>query len=385
VASWLARAREKLRSRLCRRGITGSAALLAGLLHVDPLAAAVAPGLMHTTLASAGALANGHTEAISATVLHLYQGVTRAMLRTRIKFVAVLLISVLVVGIGALNLHGFSSPESPADLPAARGPEEPAPQEKPQPPDKVLPGPGGGNKDPLPKKDQDGKGVDVKVESFTAIVLMGTGKVLVKQTGKESVTIKGEKNVMPFGMAKVQNGTLYLMGSGIQGVTPGIPFPGGGANPFPGGNFPFDGGVNPFPGGNPLPGPGGFPALLSNLTEFHIEVKDLKGLAITGSGIMDVRDVNSKQLGVVVGGTGDISISGKTDGLQLNITGTGNFKGESLKATQATVTHHGFGKAVVYVDKQLNVTVTGIGTVEYLGAPQVQKTILGIGKVVPKQ
>jgi hypothetical protein len=400
------------------------------------------------------------------------------MLHKKLKLAVVFVASLLILGVAALNLSALAGPVHSTDEAASVRfqvvpPLPPKPAVKPKPPDVLVPAPGDPGKiDPKKNPPPDAK--EVKVASFHTIVLYGMGKVFVKQTGKESVTIKGDKNLTAAATAQVQNGTLQLQGGGfaggfggigplpgggIGGGAAGMPFPGAGGfggvvgnpgfgggvagvQPFPGGavagggfagggpggpgvgvagnagfaggaagfggmaggaNIGFGGGpapgANPFPGGGAgLPGGGvvgggGFPggvnpfAIGPNvpMVEFHIDVKDLKGLAILGTGRMDVTNVETKQLMLMIGGTGDLAVAGKVDDLQVFVSGSGSLEGSDLKAGKATVSHHGFGKATVYVVGTLQVTVTGVGTVEYLGNPQVQKQILGIGKVVPKQ
>jgi hypothetical protein len=464
VASWLTRARERLRVRLNRRGIGMTPALLGTLLAAERLWAAVPVTLVQSSYSCACALLSKQTVTISSNVLSIYRGVLKAMLRTRVIFLGTLFIGLIAAGIAVFNSHGAQDGIKLPFPGTVAGKQPPVKPDQPkQPPKVILPGDGGKTDLPKnPKKDDD-KGQPVNVQSFHTIVLLGTGNVYVKQTGKESVSIKSDKNFAAAGSAKVVQGVLYLGagpgigggfgggfgGGGIAGganpvpggavgfaggfggvngmpagfaglggavgfggmnpIPPGAGVPGfGGANPAQGGagllggmnpaqpgggavgnggavgfaGVPGFGGVNPGPGGiGQLPGLGG----LNNLIEYHIEVKTLKGLAIYGTGTMDVRDLDSKQLAVVVGGTGDLEVQGKADLLQVNVIGNGNFVGEYLKTQQCGVSHHGFGKATVHASKTLNATVTGIGTVEYVGSPQVQKSILGVGRVSPKQ
>lgn len=80
-----------------------------------------------------------------------------------------------------------------------------------------------------------------------------------------------------------------------------------------------------------------------------------------------------------------MSVFGKADALQLSMTGTGNFQGEDLKATRATVQHLGVGKVVVNASKQLDASIIGYGVVEYVGSPTVRKSVLGLGAVTKKK
>ncbi|MBY0526825.1 MAG: sigma-70 family RNA polymerase sigma factor [Gemmataceae bacterium] len=114
VASRLARARDLLRQRLTRRGVTLAAA--AAALAPQALTAAVSTGLETTTLQAAAASMRGSGLA-SAAVTSLVQGVLRdlALARVRCAAVIVLMLAALGGSAGALVVH-------------LRGGEPPAPE-----------------------------------------------------------------------------------------------------------------------------------------------------------------------------------------------------------------------------------------------------------------
>jgi RNA polymerase sigma factor (sigma-70 family) len=115
IASRLATARERLRRRLMRRGITVPAGVLATTLAADMLAAGVPTPLSEAVREAAlqGAAA------ISATILA--KGVLRAMLFTRIRTVVMVLTIVGLTGVGAgflvtqpwANAHSQDRPPAP--------------------------------------------------------------------------------------------------------------------------------------------------------------------------------------------------------------------------------------------------------------------------------
>jgi RNA polymerase sigma factor (sigma-70 family) len=117
VKGRLARARELLRRRLTRRGVTLSATALASQLAIADCRAALPTGLQRATLAAARALA-GHvgaslaaTSVISIPVSALVEGVLQAMFASQVKTIALPLLFVagtLATGItvGATRLGG---------------------------------------------------------------------------------------------------------------------------------------------------------------------------------------------------------------------------------------------------------------------------------------
>jgi RND family efflux transporter MFP subunit len=138
VSSRLARARERLRSRLRRRGIIVPAGIaLAGAAEAS--GAALPPHLLTRTLAGAASLAAGQAAdgIVSANILSHVEGVLRAMWFTKVKYAvcAVLLLGALLTGgifAGQALLAQQSGDERPQDgtqavAPGAGKPKNPAP------------------------------------------------------------------------------------------------------------------------------------------------------------------------------------------------------------------------------------------------------------------
>jgi RNA polymerase sigma factor (sigma-70 family) len=129
VLSRLARAREILRSRLARRGLTASAALIGTMLSQEAVTALVPDKLSRTTTEFAIRLAAGTvTAALPTNIVLLAEKVSRSFLLTRLLTVSgsLLLAALLVVGAtvlrqGAQNLHapaiGKAAPPSPVAQP----------------------------------------------------------------------------------------------------------------------------------------------------------------------------------------------------------------------------------------------------------------------------
>jgi RNA polymerase sigma factor (sigma-70 family) len=91
VATWLARARERLRGRLTRRGLALSAGTFAAVLSGRPASAVVPPALVAATAGAAVLSASGTLPVaglVSPHVVPLTKGVLRAMLLTKLKFAA---------------------------------------------------------------------------------------------------------------------------------------------------------------------------------------------------------------------------------------------------------------------------------------------------------
>lgn len=176
-----------------------------------------------------------------------------------------------------------------------------------------------------------------EVSDFSSISLEGVGNVTVKQTGRESLTIRAEDNILPLLNAGVANGRLSLGAHGSTSPTRPI--------------------------------------------EFLVEVRKLDDLTLSGSGSIEATNIDVRHISVSISGSGDVTISGDADMVDIDISGSGSFHGENLRARQAAVDVSGVGNATVNASDDLDVEVSGVGSVEYLGSPSVRKSISGMGQV----
>ncbi|MCP2727396.1 GIN domain-containing protein [Limnofasciculus baicalensis] len=178
-----------------------------------------------------------------------------------------------------------------------------------------------------------------EVTTFSSISFKSVGKLKIQQTGKESLTIIAEDNILPILDGHVSGQTLYISNANKSSIDPTQPI------------------------------------------EFIVEVKSLERLDINGVGSIEVKDIQGKRLSVSLDGVGSIAIAGNVDVLDLSLSGVGSFNGAELKAKQATVRNKGIGSAVVNVSEQLDATVSGVGSIEYIGSPQVKESVKGMGAI----
>jgi RNA polymerase sigma factor (sigma-70 family) len=99
VKGRMARARDLLRTRLARRGITLSTGFLTGLL-IDEATAAVPPALVQAAVQTALLLATGKAAGLATPAVTLAAGLLKAMFATRMKIATAVLAAVAVVGLG---------------------------------------------------------------------------------------------------------------------------------------------------------------------------------------------------------------------------------------------------------------------------------------------
>jgi hypothetical protein len=176
------------------------------------------------------------------------------------------------------------------------------------------------------------------VSGFDEIDLSGSGRVLVAVTGTESLTIEAEDNILPLLTTEVRNGTLVL---------------------------------------------GAKQSIISPTREivYTITVVSLEAVTVSGSGSVTATDIDADAFNVDMSGSGTVILGGVSESLDLSISGSGVFEGETLLSATGTVSLSGSGDAVVNVTDNLDVKVSGSGNVEYLGDPGVSVSISGSGDV----
>lgn len=104
-------------------------------------------------------------------------------------------------------------------------------------------------------------------------------------------------------------------------------------------------------------------------------------LRVAGSGDLDLA-MNAPEVNADIVGSGNIGVSGETRNLQLNILGSGDFKGKELKSEQTDVRIAGSGNAWVYASIKLKTSVLGSGNIYYRGDPSMETSSAGSGSVI---
>jgi hypothetical protein len=201
-----------------------------------------------------------------------------------------------------------------------------------------------------------------EVSGFDEVSLEYPAKVTIHQGKTESVTLKGDDNLMPQILVENDGGTLRIDTAERD----------------------WDDRVNP-----------------SQPLEIVIMVKDLKQVrfpsagsltveklttdsfevVVSGAGDITLRDLDADSLDVVLSGAGSVDADGVADDLNVRISGAGEFSGGDLHSQTAKTQISGMGSATVWVDKELDASISGAGSVNYYGDPSVQEQISGAGDV----
>ena len=199
------------------------------------------------------------------------------------------------------------------------------------------------------------------VSDFDEIALQGTGEIDLQQGEVESLVIETEESILPRLKSDVISGRLELgPKSWLDTVF-----------------------------------------LLGVRIIYHVTVKGLRSLSISGSGSLSAGALHSDRLKLSVSGSGNLeitrldtpdlvlSVSGSSKArlagaarhLDLHFSGSASLQAAELDTQETSVVISGSGEVTVKVSQRLDVHITGSGEVKYSGSPQINQRISGIGRV----
>jgi RNA polymerase sigma factor (sigma-70 family) len=132
ISSRLAEARKRMQKRLARRGLTLAVALCAADLSTGA-ASALPPALVNGTVRAALAVLGGKATSVSAPVIALVDGATKAMFTSKVKVATVMLLALglLAAAAGTRIDRASADPPVPADKPLAEAKADEASAAKP--------------------------------------------------------------------------------------------------------------------------------------------------------------------------------------------------------------------------------------------------------------
>lgn len=114
-----------------------------------------------------------------------------------------------------------------------------------------------------------------------------------------------------------------------------------------------------------------------------VAVPSLVGVRNDGSSDIVVTGVEGEQLTIANQGSGDLSLAGRVDALEIVINGSGDVDATALPATHARVTINGSSDVDVHAVESLHATINGSGDVRYRGNPKdVKRQVNGSGDIV---
>ena len=190
-----------------------------------------------------------------------------------------------------------------------------------------------------------------QLQAFTNINLAGPFNYFIAMGLNESLRIDASKNVLPYIVSEVKNGTLNVYEKTNNGAA----------------------------------------VIAKNeKVNIYITVKEISGIQLSALGNVVFKDgiisstlhlalvgpgtftgkVNVNTLNCILNGTGNINLTGTTQSENVKVTGSGNYMGSDLKALNTNVEVNGYGIAWIKASKSLNAKVTGSGSVHYSGNPK---------------
>ena len=181
-----------------------------------------------------------------------------------------------------------------------------------------------------------------QVSGFTSVELTGVGELSIDQTGTESLTVSAEDNLLPLLTSRVEGDTLIL------GKKPNTRI------------------------------------VTSKPITYTLTMKDITGLAVSGSGTINAPKLTTAALRIEISGSGVITTAGNVDDQSLEISGSGRYLADGLTSKTTTAEISGSGTGNVVASNALDVKISGSGTLTYSGNPQVSQTVSGSGKLIKK-
>ena len=181
---------------------------------------------------------------------------------------------------------------------------------------------------------------DRAVAGFQGLSLAVPGKLVVTQGDAEKLAITADDNVLPLIETVVERGELRIRfrerGVNLRTKTP---------------------------------------------IQIALSAKTLEALAIAGSGEIRAPALNAKSMKVSISGSGDVTLGGRAQSIDVNISGSGDVKAGKFETQSASVSIAGSGDSTLWVKDSLKVSIAGSGDVRYYGDPTVQRSVAGSGSV----
>ncbi|MBI3739098.1 MAG: DUF2807 domain-containing protein, partial [Chloroflexi bacterium] len=198
------------------------------------------------------------------------------------------------------------------------------------------------------------------VQNFTAVEISYPAQVVIRQDDVESLTIEAEDNVIADLRTDVVNGTLEIDASHRRlRVAPTKTVK--------------------------------ITIVVKDLARLHfqsagtVQLEDLKTddltILLDGAGTLTLDQIQLQSLNCSLNGAGTIKASGEVNSMTIDLNGMGSFDAPDLHSQTATVKLDGAGSATVWVDKNLDAEIDGVGSVHYYGDPNLTQNIDGLGSI----
>lgn len=178
------------------------------------------------------------------------------------------------------------------------------------------------------------------VSGFSAVSLEGSGNVQIALGPNEAVTVEAENNLLPLIETVREKSVLVIRMKANTSIKPTKPI------------------------------------------HYRVTMKKLDGVTILGSGNITAPEITGDTFTVALPGSGDITIGGMANQVNLSLGGSGNIYCDKLKAKTVTAALNGSGNITVYASESLDATIRGSGDIRYSGSPnKVRTSVPGSGTI----
>ena len=102
----------------------------------------------------------------------------------------------------------------------------------------------------------------------------------------------------------------------------------------------------------------------------------------SGSGDIELADVQTDRLEVSMSGSGDLEIAGRAQEQELRVSGSGDIEAFGLQSERADVSISGSSDISLSVSESLEASVSGSGDIRYKGKPRIERMrVSGSGEI----
>jgi Putative auto-transporter adhesin, head GIN domain len=200
-----------------------------------------------------------------------------------------------------------------------------------------------------------------QVSGFKGVELAASGDVLIEKGSAFKVTVETQKNIAEILVTEVEGNVLKIYFKNNWG------------------NVHYD-------------------KLIVHIEMPELEKLDLSGsglirtenafegdkldMFLGGSGNIEVKQANYKNIDAQISGSGDIELAGNAVNAEYEVSGSGGINSKDLKAKKVQAEITGSGGIDCFAETELEANITGSGNIEYGGTPSVKSRITGSGEVV---
>jgi hypothetical protein len=177
------------------------------------------------------------------------------------------------------------------------------------------------------------------VEGFTAVSVSGAGRLIVQQTGVESLEITAEDGLLPHIRSEVVGDVLRL------GFAPGTSVSG------------------------------------TQGVVYRLTARDLTGIEASRASQVEAHGLHTSELACVLSGASSLDASGSADAHVIVLSGASRANAPDLESRVVTATLSGASFAQVRVSDSLVATASGGSILEYIGSPVLVTHVSG-GSVI---